>query len=184
MWTSCGRNLFSPISSLLFFSCSSFDFSINHSSMISPNLIPSLMHTVFFYISLHLVLFQPAFTSLLFPYVCQSLLEKAMWFRGLRDRWWRFGCVSTAGQAVRKASCWGGKLNVLRNESCCLSCVCYSGCVSCSCEGRTPCCVCFSLTHCWKEHLGLASGQMEMQMVIVKRTSSPQITQKHVKTYI
>lgn len=51
---------------------------------------------------------------------------RAYWYKPLGcrpERWWWLGHVSNTGQAFWKESCWGGNLNVLRNDLWCLSCV-------------------------------------------------------------
>lgn len=58
--------------------------------------------------------------------------SRAYWYKpcGCRpERWWWLGHVSNIGQAFWKESCWGGNLNVLRNELWCLSCVRTHRCV-------------------------------------------------------
>lgn len=58
--------------------------------------------------------------------------SRAYWYKpcGFRpERYWWLGYVSNTGQAFWKESCWGGNLNVLRNELWCLSCVRTHHCV-------------------------------------------------------
>lgn len=122
LWTSCGGNVYSclhfPFHVILFICLlwplqPSNSLTADAQALLFPNI--NLTHAFScFYISSCSFFSSSSFIP----------SSRAYWYKpcGCRpERWWWLGHVSNTGQAFWIESCWGGSLNVLRNDLWCLN---------------------------------------------------------------